>query len=187
MVMVSTQRKETPLQGADERERFEQSLLPHLDAAYNLARWLTRDDHDAEDLVQAAYLRALKFFGGYRGANSRAWLLTIVRNTCYTWLERKRARGPEMTLDEEIHGVESNAMDPENRVLREEDKQLVRRAVEELPVELREVVVLRELEELSYKEIAAVVGIPIGTVMSRLARARERLRERLGGCGNWGL
>ena len=185
--MVSTNWDETPLQGSDERERLEQALVPHLDAAYNLARWLTRDDHDAEDLVQAAYLRAFKFFGGYRGANSRAWLLTIVRNTCYTWLEQKRARGPEMTLDEEIHGVESNAMDPENRVVREEDKQLVRRAVEELPVELREVVVLRELEELSYKEIAAVAGIPIGTVMSRLARARERLRERLGGCGNWGL
>jgi RNA polymerase sigma factor (sigma-70 family) len=185
--MVSTNWEETPLQGSDERERFEQALVPHLDAAYNLARWLTRDDHDAEDLVQAAYLRAFKFFGGFRGANSRAWLLTIVRNTCYTWLEHKRARGPEVTLDEEIHGVESNAMDPENRVLREEDKQLVRRAVQELPVELREVLVLRELEELSYKEIAAIAGIPIGTVMSRLARARERLRERLGGCGNWGL
>jgi RNA polymerase sigma factor (sigma-70 family) len=187
LVMVSTQRKETPLQGADERERFEASLLPHLDAAYNLARWLTRDDHDAEDLVQAAYLRALKFFGGFRGTNSRAWLLTIVRNTCYTWLEERRARGPEMALDEEIHGVESNALDPENRVLREEDKQSVRRALEELPVELREVVILRELEGLSYKEIAAIAGIPMGTVMSRLARARERLRERLGGRGDWGL
>ena len=177
--MVPTNREETPLQGADERERFEQALLPHLDAAYNLARWLTRDDHDAEDLVQAAYLRALKFFGGFRGANSRAWLLTIVRNTCYTWIEQKRARGPETAFDEEIHSAETSTMDPGNPVLREEDEQSVRRAVEDLPAELREVVVLRELEGLSYKEIAAIAGIPMGTVMSRLARARERLRERL--------
>ena len=168
------------MQGADERERFEQTLLPHLDAAYNLARWLTRDDHDAEDLVQAAYLRALKFFGGFRGANSRAWLLTIVRNTCYTWIEQKRAHGQETAFDEEIHGVESSAMGPASRVLREEDVQSIRRAVEDLPAELREVVVLRELEGLSYKEIAAIAGIPMGTVMSRLARARDRLRERLG-------
>jgi RNA polymerase sigma factor (sigma-70 family) len=120
--MVSTRWEDTPLQGADERERFEQALLPHLNAAYNLARWLTRDDHDADDLVQAAYLRALKFFGGFRGANSRAWLLPIVRNTCYTWIEQKRAHGRETAFDEEIHGVESNAMDPEKHVLREEDE-----------------------------------------------------------------
>ena len=175
------------MQRADERERFEQTLLPHLDAAYNLARWLTRDDHDAEDLVQAAYLRALKFFGGFRGANSRAWLLTIVRNTRYSWIEQKRARGQETAFDEEIHGVESSAIGPASRVLREEDEQSVRRAVEDLPAELREVVVLRELEGMSYKEIAAIAGIPMGTVMSRLARARERLRERLGGRGDWGL
>ena len=174
------------MQGADERERFEQTLLPHLDAAYNLARWLTRDDHDAEDLVQAAYLRALKFFGGFRGANSRAWLLTIVRNTCYTWIEQKRARGQETAFDEEIHGVESSAIGPASRVLREEDEQSVRRAVEDLPAELREVVVLRELEGLSYKEIAAIAGIPMGTVMSRLARARERLQQRLGGFADGG-
>src|SRR3954447_5491359 len=136
---LSTQGEETPLRGADERERFDQAVLPHLDAAYNLARWLIRDDHDAEDLVQAAYLRALKFFGGFHGANARAWLLTIVRNTCYTWLEQKRARGPATAFDEEIHGLESEAMDPERRLLREEDQQSVRRAVAELPLELREV------------------------------------------------
>jgi RNA polymerase sigma factor (sigma-70 family) len=175
---------ETPLQGAEERERFEQALLPHLDAAYNLARWLTHDAHDAEDLVQVAYLRALRFFGGFHGANSRAWLLTIVRNACYTWLEQKRARGPATALDEEIHGVESNTVDPEKLLLREEDQQSIRRAVEELPLELREVLVLRELEGLSYKEIAAIAEIPMGTVMSRLARARERLQRRLGGCGD---
>jgi RNA polymerase sigma-70 factor, ECF subfamily len=176
----------TPLQGAEERGRFERTLLPHLDAAYNLARWLTRDDHDAEDLVQAAYLRALKSFGGFRGVDGRAWLLAIVRNACYTWLEQKRARGPATAFVEEIHGVESHAMDPEKLLLREEDQQLVRRTVEHLPLELREVLVLRELEGLSYKEIAAIAGIPMGTVMSRLARARERLHQRLGGCGDGG-
>ena len=171
--------------GADERERFERALLPHLDAAYNLARWLTRNDHDAEDLVQAAYLRALRFFSGNRMANDRAWLLTIVRNTCYTWLEQKRARGTATPFDEEIHGGGSDAMDPERQLLRKDQKQSVRRAMEELPPELREVVVLREMEGLSYKEIAAIAGIPQGTVMSRLARARERLRQRLGDCGDW--
>ena len=171
------------MQGADERERLEHDLLLHLDAAYNLARWLTRDDHDAEDMVQTAYLRALKFVGGFHGVNARAWLLAIVRNACYTWLEQKRARGPATAFDEEIHGVESDALGPETRLLREEAQQSVRRAVEELPLELREVVVLRELEGLSYKEIAAIAGIPLGTVMSRLARARERLHQRLGACG----
>jgi RNA polymerase sigma factor (sigma-70 family) len=186
LMMVSTSWEETPLQGTDERERFEQALLPHLDAAYNLARWLTHDDHDAEDLVQVAYLRALKSFGGFHGANSRAWLLTIVRNACYTWLEQERTRGPATAFDEQIHGIESHAMDPEILLLRAEDQQLVRRTVEQLPLELREVLVLRELEGLSYKEIAAIAGIPMGTVMSRLARARQRLHQRLGGCGDWG-
>jgi RNA polymerase sigma factor (sigma-70 family) len=182
---VSTSWEETPVQGADERERFEQALLPHLDAAYNLARWLTRNDHDAEDLVQAAYLRALRFFGGNRATNDRAWLLTIVRNACFTWLEQKRAHGPATAFDEEIHGVGADAMNPERQVLREDQTQSVRRAVEELPPELREVVVLREMEGLSYKEIAAIAEIPLGTVMSRLARARERLRQRLGDRGDW--
>jgi RNA polymerase sigma-70 factor (ECF subfamily) len=167
------------LQGVDERERFEQTFLPHLSAAYNLARWLTRDDADADDLVQASYVRALKAFGGFRGTNSRAWLLTIVRNACYSWVEQKRARGPVTSFDEQIHAVGSESMDPEKRLLRDDQVQRIRRAVEELPHELREVVVLRELEGLSYKEIAAVAEIPMGTVMSRLARARERLRDRL--------
>jgi RNA polymerase sigma-70 factor (ECF subfamily) len=170
---------EKGLQGAEERARFEQALLPHLGAAYNLARWLTRDDHDAEDVVQEAFLRALKFFGGFHGADGRAWLLAIVRNACYTWLQKKRARGPETAFDEEIHGAETEALDPATLLLQKEDQQSVRQAVEELPVELREVVVLRELEGLSYKEIAAVADIPLGTVMSRLARARERLQQRL--------
>jgi RNA polymerase sigma-70 factor (ECF subfamily) len=173
------------LQGADERERIEDALLPHLDAAYNLARWLTRDDHDAEDLVQTAYLRALKFAGGFHGGNVRGWLLAIVRNACFTWLERKRTRGPATSFDEELHGVGSDTNNPEEQLLREDRARMVRNAVEELPLDLREVVVLRELEGLSYKEIAAVANIPLGTVMSRLARARERLRQRLGGCGDW--
>ena len=170
------------MQAAEEHEQFAQALLQHLDAAYNLARWLTRDDHDAEDLVQAAYLRALKFFGGFHGANSRAWLLTIVRNACYTWLEQKRARGTTAVFDEVIHGAGSDAIDPEKLLLSEDQKQSVRRAVEALPVELREVVVLRELEGLCYKEIATIAEIPLGTVMSRLSRARERLRQSLGEC-----
>jgi RNA polymerase sigma-70 factor (ECF subfamily) len=160
----------------DDRARFEQALLPHLGAAYNLARWLTRDDHGAEDVVQESYLRALKSFGGFHGADGRAWLLAIVRNTCYTWLQQ-RNRGPAVSFDEARHGAD--ARDPESSLLRKEDQQSVWHAMDELPVELREVVVLRELEGLSYKEIAAIAEIPLGTVMSRLARGRERLHQRL--------
>ena len=166
---------------ADERARFEQALLPHLGAAYNLARWLMRDDHDAQDVVQEAYLRALKFFGGFHGTDGRAWLLTIVRNACHTWLQQQRSGGNAATFDEEIHGVDAGALSPDSALLRKEDRQTVWQAVEALPVEYREMVVLRELEGLSYKEIAAVAGIPLGTVMSRLARARQRLQEQLGG------
>jgi RNA polymerase sigma-70 factor (ECF subfamily) len=155
--------------------------LPHLDAAYNLARWLTHNDHDAEDVVQEASVRALRFFSSFHGASPRAWLLTIVRNTCYTWLEQKRARGPATPLEAEVCDIRSDAMTAETHLLRQENQQSVRRAVAELPPELREVVVLRELEGLSYKEIAAIAGIPLGTVMSRLARARHRLHELLGG------
>jgi RNA polymerase sigma-70 factor (ECF subfamily) len=164
---------------AEDRARFEQALLPHLGAAYNLARWLTRDDHGAEDVVQEAYLRALKSFGGFHGTDGRAWLLAIVRNIYYTWLQQKRARGPATAFDEAIHGIDTEALNPQTLLLRKEDRQSVQQAVDELPEELREVVVLRELEGLSYKEIAAVAEIPLGTVMSRLARARERLHQRL--------
>jgi RNA polymerase sigma-70 factor (ECF subfamily) len=160
--------------------------MPHLDAAYNLARWLTHDEHAAEDMVQEAYLRALKSFGGFRGTDGRAWLLAIVRNTCYTWLQQKRLREPVTAFDEALHSVEAGAETPVTLLLQKEDKQAVRQAVEELPVELREVVVLRELEGLSYREIAAITDIPMGTVMSRLSRARERLQRRLGECSNKG-
>jgi RNA polymerase sigma-70 factor (ECF subfamily) len=161
--------------------RFEQAVLPHLDAACNLARWLTGNDHDAEDVVQEAYLRAFQFFGGFQGGEGRPWLLTIVRNTAYTWLRQNRPREPTAVFEEEVHGAAGPAAGPEDLLVREEDRQLVRQALQELPAEFREVMVLRELEGLSYKEIAAVTGIPLGTVMSRLARARERLQENLVG------
>jgi len=154
--------------------RFEQTVLPHLDAAYNLARWLTRNDTDAADVVQEAFLRALKFFGGFRGGDTRAWLLTIVRNACYTWLRRNRVNELATPFDEETHSVESD--DPETILLEGADREMLRQALEALPVEFREVVILRELEGLSYKEIAGVADVPVGTVMSRLARARKRLR-----------
>jgi RNA polymerase sigma factor (sigma-70 family) len=163
------------------RERFEQTVLPHLDAAYNLARWLTRNDQDAQDVTQEACLRAFRFFDGYQGGNMRAWLLTIVRNTCYTWLHQNRAPGSPEVFDEEIHSAESPASaDPEIQVLASADKETLRRALEELPDVFREVLILREIEGMSYKEIADVASVSLGTVMSRLARARTRLRQSLG-------
>lgn len=157
---------------------FENDLLPHLDAAYNLARWLTRNDQDAEDVVQEACLRAFRFFGGFRGGNTRAWLLKIVRNTCYTQLQKNRPR-ELATFDEEIHSEDDDSMNPETLLLRSADSQLLREALEELPVNFREVLVLRELEGLSYSEIAEVSNIRLGTVMSSLSRARDRLRQSL--------
>ena len=157
--------------------RFEQIVLPHLDAAYNLARWLTRNDTDAEDVAQEAILRAFKFFGGFHGGNSRAWLLTIVRNTCYTWLQQNRATELTTPFDEEIHSVEE--ANPETVLLERADRQMLKKALEELPLEFREAVILRELEGLSYKDIASIVDVPVGTVMSRLARARKLLQRHL--------
>jgi RNA polymerase sigma-70 factor (ECF subfamily) len=163
------------LDGAVETMNFEEAVMPHLDAAYNLARWLMRNEHDAQDMVQEAYLRAFRFFGGFHGTDARAWLLTIVRNTCYTWLKRKQA--PEFSCDfeEAVMTKESDELDPESSHELKVQAQLINEAIEKLPAEFREVVILRELEELSYKEIAAITGIPIGTVMSRLSRARKRL------------
>ena len=162
------------MQEQNKLARFERAVLPHLDAAYNLARWLVRNDDDAEDLAQEAFLRAFKFFGGFHGGNSRAWLLTIVRNTCYTWLQQNRAHEVLTLFDEELHSVQD--ANPETILLESVDRQMLKEALEELPVEFREVVILRELEGLSYKEIANIVDVPVGTVMSRLARARKRLQ-----------
>jgi RNA polymerase sigma-70 factor (ECF subfamily) len=162
------------------REGFEQTVLPHLDAAYNLARWLTRNDQDAQDVTQEACLRAFRFFDGYQGRNMRAWLLTIVRNTCYTWLRQNRPPGSAVEFDEEIHSDQSTGgADPEFQALASADKETLRRALEELPDVFREALVLRELEGMSYKEIADVTSVSLGTVMSRLARGRTRLRESL--------
>ncbi len=160
-------------------ERFEQSILPHMDAAYNLARWLTRNDLDAQDVVQEAYLRAFKFFAGFRGGDGRSWLLRIVRNTCYTWLEKNQRAEATMTPEDEALDCASNTPAPDTLLLQEADSVLLRRAIEELPVEFREALIMRELEGLSYKEIADIAGVPLGTVMSRLARARRLLRQRL--------
>jgi len=155
--------------------QFEAIALPHLAAAYNLARWLVHNEHDAEDVVQEAYLRAFKFFSGYYGGDSRSWLLTIVRNTCYTWLQQNRALRLTDPLDDKLDEVGLDFGDPEMLLVRSVDSQIVRNALRELPVEFREVVVLREMEGLSYKEIANIADIPIGTVMSRLKRGRARL------------
>ena len=154
---------------------FEEAVMPHLDAAYNLARWLTRNESDAQDMVQEAYLRALRFFGGFHGDDARAWLLTIVRNTCYTWLKRNKSAELSGDFDEVVLAIESSEPDPEVSHVLKVQKQMINEAIEKLPIEFREVVILRELEELSYKEIASITGIPIGTVMSRLSRARKRL------------
>lgn len=158
---------------------FETVLLPHLAAAYNLARWLTRNDHDAEDLVQEAYLRAFRSFDDFHGVDGRPWILAIVRNTCYTWLQQSRKQELQEVFDEEVHTVEEQSQSPEAVLLQSTDAQLLKNALEKLPVEFREVLVLRELEGMSYKEIADLAGIPVGTVMSRLARGREHLQQQL--------
>ena len=158
---------------------FEEAVLPHLNAAYNLARWITRNDTDADDVVQEACLRAFKFFGGFHGVDGRSWLLTIVRNTCYTWLQRNRSPELSVSPDDEQREIESTDLNPEGLLLQKVDTLMVRRAIEELPVEFREVLVLRELEDMSYREIAGITDLPLGTVMSRLARGRKRLQLAL--------
>jgi len=152
-------------------------VLPHLDAAYALARWLTRNDADAADVVQAAFLRAFRYFDSYRDGDAKRWLLQIVRRTCYSWLERNRpAEVVSLEADEEFGDTVATASDDARMLLESRsDLQRLDHLIEALPVPLRETIVLRELHELGYREIAEVTGVPIGTVMSRLHRARSLL------------
>ena len=179
--MAASAGKEKRLADRDEARKFEQSLLGWLDDAYNLARWLLRDDQDAQDAVQDAFIRATRFASGFRGGDRRAWLLAIVRNVCYTQLARSRTAASNEVFDEEQHQGASPGIDPEAAAFNRVDREVLIRALEALPVEYREAIVMREMEGLSYKEIAGAAGVPIGTVMSRLARARDRLRLALGG------
>jgi RNA polymerase sigma-70 factor (ECF subfamily) len=158
---------------AEERLRFEQLVLPHVDAAFNLARWLLRRREDAEEVAQEALLRACRFFRGFHGGDARAWLLQIVRNTCYSWVEKNRPRELMIEFDEELHPRPGAT--PESIAIADEDRERLSRALETLPPRFREVLDLRELEGCSYKEIAAITSIPIGTVMSSLSRARRQL------------
>jgi len=160
-----------------ERARFEQLVLPHLDAAFNLARWILRGRNDAEDVAQEAMLRAFRFFRGFHGGDVRAWLLQIVRNSCYTWLEKNRPMELTTEFDEELYP--QPGVTPESLAIAGDNRERLTRALEALPPRFREVLVLRELEGCSYKEIAAITSMPIGTVMSALARARHRLERAL--------
>jgi len=165
-----------------ELERFEAVVLPHLSAAYSVARYLTRNASDADDVVQEAFLRALKYFGGFRGegtSQSRAWLLTIVRNVAYTWQRRLRADASTTEFDETVHSEAITDEHPGSVLSRSDARETLAAALDHLPPAFREVIVLREIEGLSYKEISDVVDVPVGTIMSRLSRARERLQKAL--------
>ena len=166
----------------EKRQRFELLVLPHLDAGLNLARWLTHNDQDAQDVVQEAVLRAIRFIDAFRGENARAWLLQIVRNTCFSWL--KENRPAELVVlddaDDVLHEIAAPAADePPAMAMRSADRLQINQAIAALPVVYREVLVLRELDDFSYKDIARIADIPIGTVMSRLARARSLMRQAL--------
>jgi RNA polymerase sigma factor (sigma-70 family) len=159
--------------------RFEEQVSPHLKSAYNLAKWLTRSHEDAEDVVQEAFLRAFSAFDNLRNEDAKPWLLTIVRNTSMTWLKRNRNGGATIGLEETLEDPIERSPDPEERLLISCDREQVRQALEQLPLEFREAVILREMEDFSYKEISATIGVPLGTVMSRLSRGRDWLRRIL--------
>ncbi len=158
---------------------FEKLMLPHMDAAYNLARWLLRDPHDAEDALQDACLRAYRAMDRFRGDDGRSWLLTIVRHVCYSRMRKGRSEPATDAFDDEAHGSTSDPSEVNAAEWRETQGELLRRALDKLPDEYREVIVLHEIEGLAYREIAAVMEIPMGTVMSRLARARRKLQSEL--------
>jgi len=161
----------------DERRQFEEIFLPHLDAAYNLARWIVHNDQDAQDIVQEAFIRAFKGFQGFRGGNGRAWLLTIVRNTAYTWMNKRMPDQKLVPYVEERHANIISIDQSTNESVLEKRRQDLSDALKRLPSEFREVIVLYEIEGLSYKELALSLGVPVGTVMSRLSRARRRLQQ----------
>jgi RNA polymerase sigma-70 factor, ECF subfamily len=173
--------------GIPGRPGFEQVVMPHLDAAYNLARWLVRNPHDAEDVVQEACLRAVCFFGSYRQGNARAWLLRIVRNAAYSFLEKNQPEELPEEFDETLHAPIADDLDAEAELVRSVESRKLQEALEALPTRFREALILRELEGCSYKEIADVMEIPLGTVMSSLARARKQLREYLLGARERGV
>jgi RNA polymerase sigma-70 factor (ECF subfamily) len=156
---------------------FEEVILPHLNAAYNLARWLTRNQHDAQDVVQEAYLRAFRFFDSYRGGDGKAWLLEVVRNTCFTFQRREKRNMSSVVFDEASHSSSGIAPNAEEALVEASKQTILQNCIESLPDAFREVIVMRELEEMSYRQIADIAGLPPGTVMSRLSRARKRLEE----------
>lgn len=174
-----TVRREASMLEHNQLPNFEQAVLPHLDAAHNLARWLTGDPQDAQDIVQEAYLRAFRFFPGFRGGDARAWLMKIVRNTCNSWLHANRPLQEAMEFDENLFPTDYHAPNPEELVLQSDNGTSLRKALENLPASLREVLILREIEGMSYREIADITGMPAGSVMSSLSRARLRLRQAL--------
>ena len=181
-IVVAKKREESHAEKED-LISFEAMMLPHLDAAHNLAKWLLRNEQDAQDVVQEAFLRAFRSFNGFHGSNGRAWLLTIVRNTSYTFLKKNRPVDLTTIFDEEIHATEHESVSPATILEQSEDAELITEAMDELPAEFREILVQRHQEGLSYKEIADIAQIPSGTVMSRLARARAKLKEYLARLG----
>jgi RNA polymerase sigma-70 factor (ECF subfamily) len=174
---VAARARMKPVDDSERLVSFESVMLPHLDAAYNLARWLTRNEADAQDVVQDAYLRALRFYDSFAGGNGRGWLLAIVRNTCYSWMRRNRPSEPLLAFDENEHLAESGGADPETDLLLRARRECLEGCIGELPVPLREIIVMREFEGMSYREVADAIEAPVGTVMSRLARARKRLEQ----------
>jgi RNA polymerase sigma-70 factor (ECF subfamily) len=167
------------LTSQEKLRRFEEQVSPHLKSAYNLAKWLTRSHEDAEDIVQEAFLRAFSAFETVRGEDAKPWLLTIVRNTSMTWLKRNRNAGATIGFEDALEDPIERSPDPEESLLISCDREHIRQALEQLPSDFREAVVLREMEGLSYKEISATIGVPLGTVMSRLSRGRDWLRRIL--------